>query len=63
MNTERVMEVLRRVEWFGRGLSTDLCPWCRYRRGEALVYHRRRYGEGHAGDCKLGALLSEGEKE
>lgn len=49
MNTEKVMGVLRRVEW---GDAYEHCPLCHS--------PRRR---GHREDCKLAALLSEGGKE
>lgn len=51
MNTEKVMEVLRQVEWTWSAPG-DFCPWC---------YQLK--GDGHADNCKLAALLSEGEKE
>ena len=54
MNTEKVMEVLRRLEWAG----WDYC-W-----DEALCYYcKGRKDRGHRDDCKLAALLGEGEKE
>lgn len=51
MNTEKVMEVLRRVEWVGDDwhLHCTLCnAW---------------KSNGHYEGCKLAALLSEEERE
>lgn len=53
MNTEKVMEVLSRVEWVGSvGARHRYCSCC-----------DRWEKYGHYSDCKLGALLREGEKE
>lgn len=52
MNTEKVMEVLGRVEWVGLPGDWPYCPVCTSWR------HK-----GHRDDCKLAALLSEGDEE
>jgi len=70
MRTERMMEVLKQVEWVGGGpppwrqenASKDeltyppagpgRCPWC-----------EGWESEGHHDDCKLEALLNEGQHE
>lgn len=51
MNTEKVMEVLRRAEWVGDDWHL-CCPWCNAWKSQ-----------GHYEGCKLAALLSGGEKE
>lgn len=51
MNTEKVMEVLRRVEWQDKGHVEPYCPIC----------HGRK-STGHREDCKLAVLLGEGRE-
>jgi len=54
--TEKVMEVLRRVEWIGGWPKTirgsKYCPWC-----------ERSEWEGHRDDCKLEALVRLGKQD
>lgn len=64
MNEEKVMEVLRQVEWAGavphRMVAVAVypprgpgqCPWC-----------GGWESEGHRDDCKLAALLDEANEE
>lgn len=53
MDEAKVMKVLRQLEWEPRWATCSrYCPWC----GEFEI-------RGHASDCKVGALLGEGEKE
>lgn len=49
MQTERVMEVLRHVEWHLGDLGQRLCPWC-----------HEPESTGHAANCNLAALLFDG---
>lgn len=54
MDEVKVLEVLGQVEWVAVGPRQGLryCPYC-----------ARWQSDGHRDDCKLDALLSEGEKE